>query len=115
MKENKPRKQIKNEINKEGARGTADINDRMEVDPRKTTYTPAPNRYELMVEERKEVKWDRNENKLKNTYPGNSRHNKSFVKAEAEQEFLDSPTETEMDTEIKKERETLEQKEDTEE
>jgi hypothetical protein len=102
MKENKPRKQIKNEINKSGSRGTADNDDRTEVEDRKTTYTTEPNKFEQLVDARKKIKRDRDEDKIKNSYSGKGQV-ENRGKAEAEQDFLNSPTEKEMNEELQEE------------
>ena len=104
---------MKNEINKNRSKEPAEIADQLKVEPRKSVYIEEKNRYENMVEERKKEKRDRDEEKLKKPHIGNKGHVEKLVKAEAERDFLESPTEKEMEEELKEE--SSEKLDDTEE
>lgn len=70
----KPRKLIKNQINKVRRDGPADIVDEIKVEPRMTLHPKEKNRFQRMVDTRKEEKYLRDQEKLKKPYIGNKRN-----------------------------------------
>ena len=98
----KPRKAVKAEINKDreevNLKTASDIN----VEPRPTRYVKEENRYEKIVDAKKEEKYERNEKKNAKPHIGNKKRVENRWKAEAELESAAEQAEEKADDKKKK-------------
>lgn len=90
----KPRKNMKSEINKFRRDEPADIVDEIKVEPRMKLHQKTKNRFQRMIDTRKEEKYLRDQAKLKRPYIVNKRNMENRWVAEQKME-LEEPMEEE--------------------